>query len=232
MSHVLRRLRRLSGSAVGLLVLAVLSGCSTLSTVSDGGIQLPSSQTNDAADFQLKDERTSSRQRNVEQDDTVLFGDAVFSPSMPRYLERAVGLELAGHEWRAQAEDWLKANRLSLVNFEAKAALRSARPADAKRHAGLAAVSPAGPLLGMAIDGVLSELARGKFVEVRAVLRSGSRDFQASTLEPILESNTSIALQRAVLAVSRMLAQDIAEEAVGLSQPSKDSGEARTGESR
>lgn len=232
MSHVLRRLRRLSGSAIGLLVLAVLSGCSTLSTVSDGGIQLPSSQTNDAADFQLKDERTSSRQRNVEQDDAVLFGDAVFSPSMPRYLERAVGLELAGHEWRAQAEDWLKANRLSLVNFEAKAALRSARPADAKRHAGLAAVSPAGPLIGMAIDGVISELARGKFVEVRAVLRSRSRDFQASTLEPILESNTSIALQRAVLAVSRMLAQDIAEEAVGLSQPSKDSGEARTGESR
>lgn len=232
MSHAFRCLRSLSSAAVGLLFLAVLSGCSTLATVSDGSIHLPTSEVGSTADIRFQDKRTPHRKNTVDQDDAILFGDAAFNPSMPQYLERAVGIELAAHEWRTQAEDWLKSNRLSLVTFEASAARRDARPADAKRHAGLAAVHPAGPMLGMTMDAVVAELARGKFVQVRAVLRSGSLDFDASTIEPILDSNTALALQRAVLAVSRMLAQDIAEEAVGLAPQRDRSGGTGSGESR
>jgi hypothetical protein len=144
------------------------------------------------------------------------LGDASFQPPPLSYFKAAIGSELHRSPWRSQVEVWLKNREVSLVQFEARAVRRGAKPVDRNKDM-YAVVNPIAPLLVLGVESLFAELVRPRDAELDVAVMVGTQRFQASAVSRLSSSDLESAFASVMAQVAQELAHRLAEEAAGLS---------------
>jgi hypothetical protein len=159
------------------LVVLLLSGCSSIPHVDPATVfELPGAPgTGESIAF--TDRRHGIASDPEQNDDWIRVPDRMLSPMPARAVSQVLAAELHALAEPKTVREWLGEAPVELHFFDAKLVKLpvSGRAGNVQNHAGMAAVHPLGPLIGMGMTALMEQAARPTEVRVEIRIKANGK---------------------------------------------------------